>query len=211
MYKVFVKDIPIIFSTEKKINSSYINIPLKRARVKNLVKRIYKGETLKINLYHKNEEAIEKIIRKKFKVVEAGGGRVTNKNAEYLFIRRNKKWDLPKGKIEKGENAQEAAKREVIEETGIKDLEVREFLMTTYHVFKRNRKFRLKITYWYDMYSDFEGPFIPQEQEGIKKVKWKNSEKTEEALEDSYENIKLLFQKELQDEMKANPEKVKKD
>jgi 8-oxo-dGTP pyrophosphatase MutT (NUDIX family) len=196
MYKVFVKDIPIILSTEENIGEHYTTIPLKQARFKKLVRKINDGELLYVNLYHKNAEKLERFLRKKIRVVEAAGGLVYNSKREILFIRRNKKWDLPKGKIEKGETHQEAAIREVVEETGVKDLEIRNFLMTTYHVFTRNEKFRLKITYWYEMYSDYDGPLIPEPQEGIKKVKWKNFQKSQKALLDSYENIKLLFPKE---------------
>ena len=193
MYKVFVKDIPIILSTEKNIGDHYTTIPLKQARFKKLVKKIYNGELLYLNLYHKNAEKLETYLREKIKVVEAAGGLVYNNKNEILFIRRNKKWDLPKGKIEKGETHQVAAIREVMEETGVENLEVRDFLMTTYHIFTRNDKFKLKVTYWYDMYTDYDGPLMPQADEGIKKVKWKDFEKSKNALQDSYENIKLLF------------------
>lgn len=196
MYKVFVKEIPIILSTEKNIGEHYTTIPLKQARFKKLVKRIYNGERLHINLYHKNAEKLEQYLRDKIKVVEAAGGLVHNSKNEILFIRRNKKWDLPKGKIEKGESHEQAALREVIEETGIKDLKIRSYLMKTYHVFMRNEKFRLKITYWYEMFSDYDGLLIPESTEGIKKVKWKDFEKSKKALQDSYENIKLLFPEE---------------
>lgn len=196
MYKVFVKDIPIILSTEKNIGEHYTTIPLKQARFKKLVKKINNGELLYVNLYHKNAEKLERFLRKKIKVVEAAGGLVYNGKKEILFIRRNKKWDLPKGKIEKGETHEEAAIREVMEETGIKELEIREFIKTTYHVFTRHNKFRLKITYWYEMFSDYDGALTPQGNEGIKKVKWKDFEKSQKALQDSYENIKLLFPKE---------------
>ncbi len=196
MYKVFVKDIPIILSTEKYIGDRYTTIPLKKARFKKLVKKINNGELLYVNLYHKNAEKLEHFLRKKIKVVEAAGGLVYNSKNEILFIRRNKKWDLPKGKIEKGETHHQAAMREVSEETGVNDLEVRKFLMTTYHVFMRNNKFKLKITYWYEMFSDYDGILVPETGEGISKVKWKNFEKSQKALQDSYENIKLLFPKE---------------
>ena len=196
MYKVFVKDIPIILSTEKSIGDHYTTIPLKKARFKKLLRKIDNGELLYVNLYHKNAEKLERFLRKKIKVVEAAGGLVYNGKKEILFIRRNKKWDLPKGKIENGESHQEAALREVMEETGIKNLEVRDFIRTTYHVFTRNGKFRLKITYWYEMFSDYDGPLIPEAREGIKKVRWKDFEKAQRALQDSYENIKLLFPKE---------------
>jgi 8-oxo-dGTP pyrophosphatase MutT (NUDIX family) len=196
MYKVFVKDVPIILSTEKNIGRQYTSIPLKFARFKKLIKRINEGELIYVNLYHKNEESLEKFLRKKLPVVEAAGGLVYNNKREILFIYRNGKWDIPKGRIEKNESHQQAAVREVEEETGIKGLEVKKYLTTTYHVFKRNGKFKLKITYWFEMYSEYDGIFKPQVKEGILKVKWKNFEKTQRALQDSYENIKLLFPKE---------------
>jgi 8-oxo-dGTP pyrophosphatase MutT (NUDIX family) len=196
MYKVFVKEIPIILSTEKNIGSNYKSIPLKLARLKQIIKKINDGELLYVNLYHKNPEKLEKFLFKKLKVVEAGGGMVFNANKEILFIRRNSKWDLPKGKLEKGESYEQAAVRETMEETGVKDLQVKRFIMKTYHVFKRNDKFRLKVTYWYEMYTEYEGELVPEGSEGIKKVKWKNFKKSQKALRDSYENIKLLFPKE---------------
>ena len=196
MYKVFVNDIPIILSTEKFIGKQYTSIPLKFARFKKLIKKIIEGKLIYVNLYHKNEEKIERFLRKKLPVVEAAGGLVYNGKREILFIYRNQKWDLPKGRIERGESHVEAAVREVEEETGIEQLEVKRFITKTYHVFKRNGKFKLKITYWYEMYSNFDGKFIPQTKEGILKVRWKNFEKTQKALTESYENIKLLFPKE---------------
>lgn len=196
MYKVFVKDIPIILSTEKNIGKLYTAIPLKLARFKKLIKKINNGELLYVNLYHKNEEKLERFLRKKLPVVEAAGGMVYNNKREILFIYRNERWDLPKGGIEKGESHEQAAIREVEEETGVNGLEVQKFLTTTYHIFKRNGRFKLKITYWYQMYTEFDGEFVPQKNEGIKKVRWKNFEKTQRALQNSYENIKLLFPKE---------------
>jgi 8-oxo-dGTP pyrophosphatase MutT (NUDIX family) len=193
MYKVFVKDVPIILSTEKFIGKQYTSIPLKLARFKKIIKKINKGELLYVNLYHKNEEKLEAFLRKKLPVVEAAGGLVYNNKKEILFIYRNNKWDLPKGGIEKNETHQEAALREVEEETGVKDLELKRYINKTFHVFKRNGKFKLKVTYWFQMYTSYDGPFTPQEKEGIEKVKWKNFEKSQKALRESYENIKLLF------------------
>ncbi|GAB5400593.1 MAG: NUDIX domain-containing protein [Aureisphaera sp.] len=193
MYKVFVKDVPIILSTQKNIGKQYTAIPLKLARFKKIIKKINNGKLVYVNLYHKNEEKIEKFLRKKLPLVEAGGGLVYNGKKEILFIYRNERWDLPKGHLDKGERYEDAAKREVEEETGVKDLEVKRFLQKTYHVFKRNGKFKLKATYWYEMYTEYDGELTPQKNEGIKKVKWKNFEKTQKALQNSYENIKLLF------------------
>lgn len=196
MYKVFVKDIPIILSTKKNIGSQYTSIPLKIVNFKKLVKQIIKGEIHYVNLYHKNEEKLERFLREKLPVVEAAGGLVYNSKREILFIYRNSKWDLPKGGIKKGESHKEAAIREVNEETGVENLEIRNFITQTYHVFKRNGKFKLKITYWYEMFTEFKGDLVPQPEEGIKKAKWKNFEKSQRALQGCYENVKLLFPKE---------------
>lgn len=196
MYKVFVKDVPIILSTEKNIGKQYTAIPLKLARFKKIIKKINAGKLTYVNLYHKNEEKLEKFLRKKLPFVEAAGGLVYNKRKEILFIYRNARWDLPKGHVEKNESYKEAAVREVEEETGVRDIQVTRFITKTYHVFQRNGKFKLKATYWYEMYTEFEGELIPQKKEGIKKAKWKNFESSQKALKDSYENIKLLFPKE---------------
>jgi hypothetical protein len=46
------------------------------------------------------------------------------------------------------------------------------------------------------MRTDFVGTPQPQENEGIEKVAWLNPEQIKEALKNSYENIKLLFEEE---------------
>ena len=194
MYKVFVNDTPIILSTKKDLGGEYKTYSIKTVRLKRLIRKIIKGKITHVNLYHRKEEKLLKLLRKKIKVVVAGGGKVYNSNGEILFIYRNKKWDLPKGKIEKDETIEECAIREVAEETAITGLQITGFLRITFHVFKRKGKYRLKETYWYNMSSDYEGELIPQEKEGIEKVKWKNPEKAEKALKNSYANIKLLLE-----------------
>ncbi|MCF4102445.1 NUDIX domain-containing protein [Gillisia sp. M10.2A] len=196
MYKVFVNDIPIILSTNKDIGENYSSYPIKTAKLKRIINKINAGELLYVNLYHEDEEKLFKHLLKKLPVVTAAGGMVFNDNEEILFIYRNKRWDLPKGKTEKGESLEESAIREVEEETGVKDLEIRRFLRKTYHIFKRKDKFKLKVTHWYEMYSPYTGELIPEHSEGIKKVKWKNFAKSQKALTKSYANIKLLFPKE---------------
>lgn len=193
MYKVFVNDIPIILSTEKDIGSNYTSYPIKSVKLKHIINRINDGEILYVNLYHEKEEKLLKHLLKKLPVVTAAGGMVFNDEREILFIYRNKRWDLPKGKVEDGETLEESAIREVMEETGVKDLEITRFLKKTYHVFKRKDKYRLKITHWYEMHSSYKGELIPEHSEGIKKVKWKNFAKTQKALTKSYANIKMLF------------------
>ncbi|NEV94092.1 NUDIX domain-containing protein [Psychroflexus sp. YR1-1] len=196
MYKVFVNDVPIILSTQENIGSNYTNIAIKKAKLKKLIRQIESGELTYLNLYHKNEQKLLKHLKRKLKVVVAGGGLVYNANQEILFIYRNKKWDLPKGKAEKGENIEETALREVEEETHVEGLKIVSFLQITYHIINRNDKYKLKETHWYEMKTDFTGELVPELSEGIKKAKWKDFEKTQKALQKSYANIKLLFPKE---------------
>jgi ADP-ribose pyrophosphatase YjhB (NUDIX family) len=196
MYKVFVNDVPIILSTQENTGSQYINIHIKKAKIKKLIHEVEAGELNYINLYHKKEDKLLKHLKKKLKVIVAAGGLVYNSQKEILFIYRNKKWDLPKGKAEKDENIEETAIREVEEETHVQGLTIVRFLQITYHIINRNGKYKLKETHWYEMKTDFQGKLIPEASEGIKKAKWKNFEKSQRALLKSYANIKLLFPKE---------------
>ena len=59
---------------------------------------------------------------------------------------------------------------------------------------KCNGVYRLKITHWFEMTTTFEGMPVPEVNEGIEKVAWLNQEQIKEALTNSYENIKLLFE-----------------
>ncbi|TSE06465.1 MULTISPECIES: NUDIX hydrolase [Aquimarina] len=196
MYKVFVNNTPIILSTKKSIED-YKMIPIKEADFPTIIRDILKKETTnegaKYHLYHKREDKLIEHLYTKLPVVVAGGGKVYNTDKEILFIRRNGKWDLPKGKAEKNEDMETAAIREVEEETGVSGLEITKFLYRSYHVFKRSGEFRLKVTYWFEMKTGYDGELIPQKDEGITKVKWKDRKKARKALLDSYANIKQLF------------------
>ena len=112
---------------------------------------------------------------------------------EILFIYRNDKWDLPKGRAEGKEVIEDTAMREVEEETGVEGLSISKQLPTTYHIFKRNGKYRIKITYWFEMNTSYSGKLTPQIKEGITKVKWLNEKEADAALENSYANIRALI------------------
>ena len=59
----------------------------------------------------------------KHKITKSAGGVVLNINKKILIVNQNyDSWSLPKGHIDPGENAFEAAKREIHEESGIKEL-----------------------------------------------------------------------------------------
>lgn len=194
MYKVFVNDSPLILTNRlsETVNGNYFL--LNGTAIKDAINALMKNKLDEAFIYHPNNEEILKKFTKKIPLVVAAGGIVTNKAGRVLFIYRNGKWDLPKGKLDKGETLEECAIREVMEETGVTDLNIENFLRTTYHVFKRNGKYKLKEVHWYAMTTTYDGILKGEKKEGIVKVKWKGPRKIKKALENSYTNIKILFE-----------------
>ncbi|MCB0450915.1 MAG: NUDIX domain-containing protein [Confluentibacter sp.] len=193
MYKVFVGDKPIILTTRVEQETNFKNYLLDTVNIGKVIKELNTTKLKEVRLIHKNDEKLLKKFLKKLPNVVAAGGKVFNAENDILFIYRNDKWDLPKGKIEGNETIEKTALREVMEETGVSGLEITKPLETTYHIFKRNGNHKLKITYWFEMKTTFTGNLYAQEDEGITKVEWLNEIKTQEALENSYANIKLLI------------------
>ena len=70
---------------------------------------------------------------------------------EYLLLHHTLgHWDFPKGNIEADENAIQAARREIYEETGIKEIEfAKRFKETIEYYYKRsNRLVRKRVTFY---------------------------------------------------------------
>lgn len=143
------------------------------------------------NLYIFHEDMLELFEEFKacFKVIEAGGGLVFNTRGEFLVIHRNGTWDLPKGKLEKGEDFQKAALREVEEETGLQELQLGDPLMSSYHTYTLKRKRVLKKTKWFEMqYGEGAEPVL-QAEEGITDYRWVTPGETGFIRENSYASI----------------------
>jgi len=196
MYKVFVNDKPLFLTNQVQKETDFKLFLLESVDIKNLIIKIFQNKIQKAFLYHPDEKLIMKTLRAKLPVEKAGGGLVYNKNGEVLFIFRNGKWDLAKGGMEKNETIEETAIREVEEETGVTGLVITEKLQKTYHIFKRNGRYKLKITQWFEMRTKFEGIPQGQAEEGIEKVEWVHPDHIMSLMENSYENIKLLFESE---------------
>ena len=196
MYKVFVNDKPLFLTNEIIKETDFQMFLLDSVDIKQLISKMYHNKIQKAYLYHSDAKEIMKVLKSKIPVQKAGGGLVYNKYGEILFIFRNGKWDLPKGGTEKGEEIEETAMREVEEETGVSGLKIINRLQKTYHIFKRNGEYKLKITHWFEMHTNFEGEVLGQLEEGIEKVEWIKPKDVPTALSNSYENIKLLFETE---------------
>lgn len=104
--------------------------------------------------------------------IPAAGGLVVNTSGQALLIYRRNSWDLPKGKVDEGETMEEAAVREVKEETGLVDVQLQQSLGTTYHTYREKREKRiLKETFWYVMRTSND-KLIPQAEEDIEQAVW---------------------------------------
>ena len=194
MYTIFINDTPI-YLTDSLVNSSSDSFFYNhKVSIENLLDIAKSNKFQQLYLYCSDLKLLWKEFNWFFKIEKAAGGLVKNNRNEILFIYRFDTWDLPKGKIEKGESKKEAAIREVEEECGITGLEIQKKLQKTYHLFKRNEREILKITYWYSMSTNYSGSLKPQVEEGITDVVFKNEEEVKDALENTYGNIKMLFE-----------------
>ena len=194
MYKVFVNELPLILTNKLSETANGEYFLLNQDSIQEAIRSLKKGKLESAYIYHPNHEEILKKFTKEIPLVVAAGGVVTNDKGKVLFIYRNDKWDLPKGKLDKGESIEDCAIREVEEETGVKGLKIENFLRTTYHIFKNNGVITLKQVHWYAMKTDYTGKLKPEKKEGIVKVKWKGPVKIQKALLNSYANIKILFE-----------------
>ena len=148
---------------------------------------------------HENVEKLFHEFRKHFQLVVAGGGIVRNDQNEILMIYRKGKWDLPKGKLDKGEKIEDCAFREVEEETGIKDTQLQDPVTTTYHVYDEFGKHILKETHWFNMKSPGVQALVPQQEEEISQIEWAGNSRIHEMLNNSYPLIKdLLLDREIE-------------
>lgn len=108
-------------------------------------------------------------------LIEAAGGIITNETQEWLFIKRSGVWDLPKGKIDSGETREQAAIREVKEETGIKSVSIIKALSPSYHIYPIDNEWVFKVTYWFLMLGT-KSKLKPQLIENITDAAWLNNQ-----------------------------------
>lgn len=138
---------------------------------------------------HPDLEKLKKAFWKKFVVIQAAGGLVLNEENKILFMFRRGKWDLPKGKLDPGESLEECAVREVEEETGLKKIELKTFLLTTYHTYHENGKHILKESYWYSMRVGGDQKLVPQTEEQITELRWVGKKEFPEMMSNTFPSI----------------------
>lgn len=202
MYKVFINDKEIVFERSTTGPKSLNFKGSDYQSVKEIVGYVKKnGTKIRKSILFESPYPYRdfKKFAGNFRIIKAAGGIVFNLNSpnEILMIYRLGKWDLPKGKIDKGEGVRTAALREVEEECGVKKLKITRKLRHTFHLYQIKGEWVLKQTSWFMMSCADKTILKPQGEEGIEKAEWVSPKKLAGYLPLSYTSIADLIKNEL--------------
>lgn len=159
------------------------------------VLKVFESSSKLSSLYilHTNEDALLEIVKSCYTIIEAAGGVVKRKDGKQLAIFRRGKWDLPKGKVEKGEFYKQTALREVEEECGIHSIEAGKKYSDTYHVYSEKGKSVLKRTVWFEMKLTADEPVVVQTSEDITDYIWFDFYNVKDIMKNTFESLKDIF------------------
>ncbi|MBP6793732.1 MAG: NUDIX domain-containing protein [Saprospiraceae bacterium] len=202
-YKIWVNTSWLVFLSEKDYKKDQMGPPiyllLQHPNTRKIVETIQKLQSGEINfptlIVTKNKTKAWSSLLNALKIVYAAGGLVQNPNGKYLFFYRRGSWDLPKGKLDKGENNRQAAIREVKEEVGL-DCKIIKGLPTTYHTYMDKGKLVIKETAWYKMKSE-TSKVILQYEEDIEKYKWVGNSQLVAIRKYIYPNLLAMLNTEI--------------
>lgn len=195
MYKVFIDHKPILFIRKEDLSTDHPSIEYRSKDALRLaLKAAMKPVTIDnpLQIICKDPKVSFKEYFKNYVKVKAAGGIVKRKD-KYLMIKRNGLWDIPKGKIDRGETKEDAAVREIAEECGISGHKIVVPITMTYHTMKYKGRRAIKRTYWYLL--SFDGPkeTRPEVKEGITKTKWATYEQLLAIRGKTYGSINHLL------------------
>ena len=147
-------------------------------------------EKIKSAVFHK-KTAIQEIVRE-----PTSGGivfRLTKdqKDIEILLIQDSKdRWTIPKGHIEPGETAKMTARREIEEETGLKNVSILTWLGKIHFKYRRADKLVLMTTQVY-LVQALDDKEMPMKEKWMRGIKWFSFADALGAIE--YEDIEKLM------------------
>ena len=150
--------------------------------------KVFIENNVKTYQLNSEKELLEEFNDHKF--IEAAGG-IVEKDEKYLFIKRHDLWDIPKGKLEKGEDVEAGAVREIEEECGLVGPKIIEHLVNTWHTYEFKGKKVLKKTFWFHLESnEMNENLVPQLEESITEVKYFEQKEFKTILSNTYDSIK---------------------
>jgi 8-oxo-dGTP pyrophosphatase MutT (NUDIX family) len=177
MYKVFYNQRIVFFVDDanplEENTNSLKHFFENKSRLKEVLDRFSNNENFQaLYIIHPDIDFVFSQFMSLFTIIEAAGGLVKTPDEKFLAIFRRGRWDLPKGKLEKSEPPEKGALREVEEECGISNLQLKKLLVITWHTYILANQPILKKTYWYDMTYSENGKLTPQIEEEITEVTW---------------------------------------
>jgi 8-oxo-dGTP pyrophosphatase MutT (NUDIX family) len=203
MYKVFFKDRAVYFGDDfSKVFEKNSGLFYKYNNLQELTELVHAFYFLvkieKLFIFHHDILTLFEEFKACFNYIDAAGGVVIRPDGKFLIMKRNGLWDLPKGKFEIGENAEEAALREVREETGLMNLKITQPILSTFHTYQIIDDMSLKKTKWYEMkYEGDEDP-VPEAAENITEIRWAEPGKTDFIRKNTYPSVlDVLYIKDL--------------
>jgi 8-oxo-dGTP pyrophosphatase MutT (NUDIX family) len=197
-YKIYFSDRVVILTS--KINKTFDKsegLFLKNGK-KDEIDEVLKAfeqftHTKSLYLLGDDAEHLFNQVKTNFTIIEAAGGVVKRADGKMLAILRRGKWDLPKGKVEKGEFYKQAAIREVQEECGLSDIEITKKIAETYHTYNENGITILKRTFWYEMILKSDEQPVVQTSEDITEYLWFDFQSVKDIMKNTYESLKDIF------------------
>lgn len=209
MYKVFINTVPVILTTQQfeglpnqskdKLQVTYHT----SKELMDIIRYIEENTFLKTAyIYGENITQLRRDFWANYRLLDAAGGLVFNDRQEVLLIYRSSRWDLPKGKVEKGETLPDTALREVGEETGLGSLTIEAPIFIgdaqqdhTCHTYYERGSRVFKRTYWFKMFCGQPDSARPQIEEGITEVRWVpvNALRSGGYLDNTFGNIREIL------------------
>ncbi len=201
MYKIYVNRTPLVLSTAppatpdtSQLVAPYSGQPKTLLHYVDMMEKSRRFQ--QVVLFYDDVTKLFQDFCTHFQIVEAAGGIVYNERQEILLIFRRDTWDLPKGHIDPGETPEQAALREVREETGLQELVLHDFAGMTYHTFRdRQNRRTLKPTHWFRM-SARQTTLCLQAEEDIEQAAWVTSESFAQLRSNAFESVSELLTQE---------------
>jgi 8-oxo-dGTP pyrophosphatase MutT (NUDIX family) len=191
--KVFINKVSLVFSDSEKSGCKKAPETVSQTEFGHWVNSLYHLADAACFEVRNDPGAKWRLFQAQHTVIKAAGGMVIDQAGKLLVIKRLGMWDLPKGKIESGENPEQAALREVEEECGIDHLDIISQLPDTFHCYRLDEQKMLKQTYWYEMRYRDSLPPSPQFEEDITEVRFMDADEVEHAMKQTYPSLLPLF------------------